>query len=74
VRDAEIDEPRLLVPRDDVDRKAERALACGRNSPMRARDAERVGRHGAHGRRMQPAQPLAEAREARERARAASAP
>ena len=68
MRDAEVDEPRLLVAADDVDRESRaRASACGRNVGALLRDAERVGRDRAHRGRVQAAQALAEAREAGER-------
>ena len=67
VRDAEVDEPRFLVPRDDVDRKAERRFRLREELRRIGRDAKRVRRDGAHGGWVQAAQPLAEAREASER-------
>ena len=67
VRDAEVDEPRLLVAGDDVDREAERALGLRQERRRVRRDPERVGRDRAHRGRMQAAQALGEAREARER-------
>ena len=67
VRDAVVDEPRLLVAGDDVDREAERALGLRQERRRVRRDAERVGRDGAHRGRMQAPDPLAEAREAGER-------
>ena len=67
VRDAEVDEARLLVAADDVDGEAERGFGLRQERRRVARDAERVGRDRAHRGRMQSRQPLAEAREARER-------
>ena len=67
MRDAVVDEARLLVTGDDVDREPEGALGARHERRRVRRDAERVGCDGAHRRRMQSPQPLGEAREARER-------
>ena len=71
VRDAEVDEPRLLVAGDDVDREAQRALGLRQELRRVLRDAERVGRDGAHRRRVQAAQPLARSGRGRRAPRAA---
>ena len=67
VRDAEIDEARLFVAADDVDREAECGFGLRQEFRRILRDAERVGRDRAHGGRMQSRQPLAKALEACER-------
>ena len=67
VRDAVVDEPRLLVPADDVDREAQRALGLRQKLGGVGRDAKRVGRHRAHRRRVQRRDALAEAGETGER-------
>ena len=67
VRDAQVDEPRLLVPGNDVDRKAERRLRLRQERRGVRRDPERVGRDRPDGGRMQSRQALAKAREAGQR-------
>ena len=67
VADAKIDEARLLMTRDDVDRKAERGLRLRKECRGILRDPECVGGHGAHGGRMQAGQAFPETREARQR-------
>ena len=66
VRDAEVDEPRLLVAADDVDREAERRFGLRQERSRVGRRAERLRRDRAHRRRVQAAQSLGETREARE--------
>jgi hypothetical protein len=67
VRDAEVDEPRFLVPRDDVDRKAKRRFRLREELRRIGRDAKRIGGDCAHGGWVQAAQPFAEARETSQR-------
>ena len=66
VRDAEVDEPRLLMPADHVDGKAERALGDREELARVLRDSESVGRDCAHRGRMQPRQTLPKTGEALE--------
>ncbi len=71
VRDAVVDEPRLLVAGDDVDGEAERTLGLRQECRGVGRHAKRVGRDRAHRRRMQSLDALAEAGEAGDAPRAA---
>jgi hypothetical protein len=66
MRHAVVDEPRLLVPGDDVDPETERPLGLGQKCGRVGRHAKRVGRHRPHRGRMQALDAFAEARKARE--------
>ncbi len=67
VCDAEVDETRLFLARNDVDRMAEGFLRLRDEAPAVAHLAHRVGAHGTHRAVLQVAQPLTEALQARQR-------
>ena len=67
VCDAKIDQARLFMSADDVDRETECALRLRQKLPGILRHAKGIGRHRAHRRRMQPREPFAEPGEAFER-------
>jgi len=64
VRDAEINESRLFVSGDDVDRKTKCRFGLPQKLRRVARDSKRVRCHGAYRGRMESAQAFREAREA----------
>ena len=67
MRHAEIDEPRLLDARDDLDRVTERFARTVEKRSLATRLAQRVGADHAHALGAHVAQPLAEAFQAAER-------
>ena len=69
VRDAGVDQARLLHAGDDLDRVAERLAGALEEGLLAVRDAQRVGADHAHAVGVHVAQALAEALEAGERAR-----
>src|SRR5436305_295081 len=69
VRDARVDEPRLLHAGDDLDRMPERLAGTLEEGLLAVREAQRVRPHDAHAVGVQVAQPLAGARGSGERAR-----
>src|SRR5437879_100862 len=69
VRDARVDEPRLLHAGDDLDRMPERLAGTLEEGLLAVREAQRVRPHGAHAVGAHVAQPLAEALETGERPR-----
>ena len=69
VRDARIDQARLLHAGDDFDRETQRLARALEKRLLAARDAQRVGTHHAHVAGVHVAQPLAEALQAGQRAR-----
>ena len=60
VRDAQVDDARLLVPRDDLDRVPEGASRLGQKLPRVLRLAQGVGAHRPDVDALHPGQPLAE--------------
>ena len=68
MRDAEVDEPRFLAARDDLDRETERLARFAQESGGILGDAQRIRADRAHGVPRQAAEPLAELRKHHERA------
>src|SRR3984893_9908161 len=64
MRDAQVDQTRFLVPADDVDRTAQRALRMRQKLACVLRHSKRVGRDRAHGGWMHAREALAEALQA----------
>ena len=67
VRNSEVDQPRFLDTRDDLDRMAERLLGGGKERVGVAGAPQRVRAHDTHLMGLHVAEPLAEAPQARER-------
>src|SRR5512134_4114206 len=73
MRDAEVDQARLLAARDHLDRKAERLARLAQEGGRVLGDPQRIRADRAHRVAWQPAQALAELRQHLERARLAGA-
>ena len=67
VRNADVDQPRFLVPANHVDGRSKRPFGAGQEVRHVGRDAKRVCRHRTHRRRVHARQALAKSREACER-------
>ena len=69
MRDAEVDQPRLLAPGHHFDRETEGGARLAQELRRILGHAQRIGADGAHRLPRQAAQPFAEARQGFERAR-----